>query len=208
MEPFLKCFRQMKSGNGHMRLEDSSDVALMRDISIGRQDVLKVLMDRYMPMVSRTSFRILCDFSDSGIVTRDTFIRVWKNSSAFDGSMALSVWLLRITCGLCYGRLRRRRLLDLVSIRPDVYEASAPAALSPDEEYITRETWAIFCRASHELSSRQRVVFTLRQLEGLSTEETALITGMSFDNIRENLHVARKRLRQELEKYGKVNWKY
>lgn len=208
MEPFLKCFRQMKSGNGHMRLEDASDAVLMRDISTGRQDALKVLMDRYMPMVSRTSFRILCDFSDSGIVTSDTFIRVWKDASAFDGSMALSVWLLRITCGLCHRRLRRRRLLDLVSIRPDVYEASAPAPPSPDEDYITRETWAIFCRASHELSSKQRVVFTLRQLEGFSTEETALITGMSFDNIRQNLHIARQRLRQELEKYGKVNWKY
>ena len=191
-----------------MRLEDASDAVLMRDISTGRQDALKVLMDRYMPMVSRTSFRILCDFSDSGIVISDTFIRVWKDASAFDGSMALSVWLLRITCGLCHGRLRRRRLLDLVSIRPDVYEASAPAPPSPDEDYITRETWAIFCRASHELSSKQRVVFTLRQLEGFSTEETALITGMSSDNIRQNLHIARQRLRQELEKYGKVNWKY
>ena len=198
----------MKSGNGHMRLEDSSDAVLMRDISTGRQDALKVLMDRYMPMVSRTSFRILCDFSDSGIVTSDTFIRVWKDASAFDGSMALSVWLLRITCGLCHGRLRRRRLLELVSIRPDVYEASAPAPPSPDEDYITRETWAIFCRASHELSSKQRVVFTLRQLEGFSIEETTLITGMSFDNIRQNFHIARQRLRQELEKYGKVNWKY
>lgn len=191
-----------------MRLEDASDAVLMRDISTGRQDALKVLMDRYMPMVSRTSFRILCDFSDSGIVTSDTFIRVWKDASAFDGSMALSVWLLRITCGLCHGRLRRRRLLELVSIRPDVYEASAPAPPSPDEDYITRETWAIFCRASHELSSKQRVVFTLRQLEGFSIEETTLITGMSFDNIRQNLHIARQRLRQELEKYGKVNWKY
>lgn len=191
-----------------MRLEDSSDVALMRDISIGRQDALKVLMDRYMPMVSRTSYRVLCDREDSDAVTRDTFIRLWKNSSAYDGSMNLSFWICRITCGLCHVRLRRRSLLDLLSIRPAVYETSAPAALSPEEDYITKETWAVFCRASQELSPRQRIVFTLWELEGFVPEEIALITGMSYDHIRSNLHVARKKLRQELEKYGEVNWKY
>ena len=76
--------------------------------------------------------------------------------------------------------------------------------MSPEEDFITKETWAIFCRASQGLSPKQRTVFTLRDLEGLSAEKVASITGMTADQIKSNLHIARKKIRQELERYGKV----
>lgn len=180
------------------------DAYLMAEIALGRQEALRQVMDRYMSMVSRTSYRILCDMPDSEDVTQEVFIKVWKNASWYDSSYSISTWIYRITVNLCYDRLRRRRVMDVFSIRPAVYEASAPTALSPEEDFITKETWAVFCRASLELSPKQRTVFTLRDLEGLSTEETASITGMTTDQIKSNLHFARKRIRQELERYGKV----
>ena len=94
--------------------------------------------------------------------------------------------------------------MELFSIRPSVYESSAPAAMSPEEDFITKETWAIFCRASLELSPKQRTVFTLHDLEGLSVEEVISIIGMTADQIEDNLDIARKKIRQELERYGKV----
>ena len=53
----------------------------MGAVALGLQDALKVVLDRYMPMVSRTSYRILCDRDDSEDVTQEVFIRVWKNAS-------------------------------------------------------------------------------------------------------------------------------
>ena len=95
-------------------------------------------------------------------------------------------------------------MLSIFSIDPPVYETSCPVALSPEEDFITKETWEIFCRASRNLSPKQRTVFTLRDLEGLDTEEVAAVTGLSADQIKSNLHIARKNIRQELERYGKV----
>ncbi len=194
----------MNSTVGHMRLDHASDASLMREIALGRSEALRFIMDRYMSMVSRTAYRILCDRPDSEDVTQEVFIKVWRKASAYDDRYSVSTWLYRITCNLCFDRLRRRRILDVFSIRPSVYESSAPAALSPEEDFITKETWAIFCRASMGLSPKQRTVFTLRDLEGLSVGQVGAITGMTADQIKSNLHIARKRIRQELERYGKV----
>lgn len=190
--------------NGHMRIGQASDASLVREVVLGRREALKVVMDRYMTMVSRTAYRIMCDRPDSEDITREVFIIVWRNASSYDGRYSVSTWLYGITCNLCLKRLRRRRIMELFSIRPSVYESSAPAAMSPEEDFITKETWAIFCRASQKLSPRQRVVFTLLDLEGLSAEEVISITGMTTDEVKDNLHIARKKIRQELERYGKV----
>ena len=192
------------SAMSHNEGKYTSDTALMGAVALGLQDALKVVLDRYMPMVSRTSYRILCDRDDSEDVTQEVFIRVWKNASGFDGRYSLSTWIYRITCNLCYDSLRRRKVLSMFSISPSVYETSAPEPLSPEEDFITKETWEIFCRASHNLSPKQRAVFTLRDLEGLDTEEITAITGLTPDQIKSNLHIARKKIRIELERYGKV----
>lgn len=194
----------MNFTNRHNRLEIRSDAELMREVAVGRREALKMIMERYMPSVSRTSYRILCDRPDCDDVTREVFIRVWKNASSYNERYSLAIWICRITCSLCHSRLCIRRVLDVFSIRPSVYEASAPAALSPEEDFITKETWAVFCRASQGLSSKQRIVYVLRELEGLSTFETADVTGLSVDQIGRNLYEARKGIRKELEKYGKV----
>ena len=94
--------------------------------------------------------------------------------------------------------------MDLFSSGPAVYDASAPAALSPEEDFITKETWAIFCRASSVLSPKHRTVFVLKDLEGLSTEDIVSITGMTSGQIKSHLDLARKRIIEELERYGKV----
>lgn len=180
------------------------DAALAGAVALGRQDAMNQVLDRYMPMVSRTSFRILCDLDDSEDVTREVFIRVWKNASDFDGRYSLSTWIYRITCDLCCARLRRHKVMSLFFSTQPVFETSASLALSPEEDFITKETWEIFCRASCHLSPKQRSVFTLRDLEGLGTEEIVMVTRMTPGQIKRNLHIARKKIRQELQQYGKV----
>ena len=190
----------MNFADGHK----SSDAALIGEIALGRQSALKLIMGRYMTMAFRTSYRILCDLNDSEEVTQKVFLHVWKNASGYDFQYSVSIWIYRILVRLCHERLRKRRLMDLFSSGPAVYEASAPAALSPEEDFITKETWAIFCRASSVLSPKHRTVFVLKDLEGLSTEDIVSITGMTSGQIKSHLDLARKRIIEELERYGKV----
>ena len=174
------------------------------NIALDSHDDLERLMDRYMPMVSRVSYRILCDRLESEQVTKDVFIKVWRKASSYDGRYGISAWLCRITCSLCFRRLRMRHFMEVFSSRQYVYEYSAPLSESADDDYIIKETWAIFCRASQALTLKQRAVFTLLELEGLSLEETAVATGLTLTQINEDLHIAGKHIRKELERYGKV----
>ncbi len=197
--------------NGHIEYESSyapnmmkSDPALVKSISLGDTEALEVLMDRYLPMVSRVSYRILCDIRESEAVTAEVFLKVWGSAGEYDFRHGVSVWIYRMICNLCYIHLRRIRFLDLLSIHLPVYETSAPQPLSPEEDFMTKETWGIYCRASGFLTAKQRAVFVLRELEGLSTEEVAAIMDMRSDRIRDNLLAARGKIKEELAKYGKV----
>lgn len=193
----------MKANSGNIGF--GSDEALMEAVSQGRTDALNVLMDRYMSAVYRISYRILCDRADSEVVTRNVLMKAWSDAPRYDGRYSLMVWIYQIVCHLCIARLRRRRILDLLTVTSSsVYEMSAPQSLSPEEDYIIKETWEIFCRASRNLSPKQRIVFTLRELEGLSTDDISAITGLNQDRIDRNIHIAHQQIRSELEHYGKV----
>lgn len=197
-------WQEMNMTGRHMKLEQSGDSELVREVALGRKDALKVIMDRYLGLVARTSYRILCDRQDGEDITREVFMKVWAGASMYDGRDLVYVWICRITCNLCMARMRRRRLLDLLSIRPSVYEESSPASVSSYEDFITKETWAVYCRASQELSSKQRMVFVLSEIEKLSISDVRSITGMTTEQIKENLRMARSKVRQELEIYGTV----
>lgn len=194
----------MNLTNRHMIRALSSDSELMEEISLGRKAALRQIIDRYMAVVSRTAYRILCDRPDSENVTRKVFMKIWKNASSYDGGSSVQIWIYKITYDLCMECLRMRRILDYFSIRPSVYEASAPDALSPEEDFITKETWAVFCRASLGLSPKQRAVFAFNELEGLSVSDTAAITGMTKEQVRSHMNAAAMKVRHELERYGKV----
>ncbi len=181
-----------------------SDASLMKDISLGNPEAMAELMDRYLPTVSRVSYRILCDIPESETVTGEVFMKVWRSAGGYDPHYSVSVWIYKMIYDLCTSHLRRLRFLALLSIHPSVYEMSAPQPLSPKEDFITKETWEIYCRASRYLSARQRSVFVLCELEELPAADVAGIMGISSGGIRHNLLIARETVKHELSKYGKV----
>ena len=164
----------------------------------------RLIVDRYLDMVARTSYRILCNRGAADEVTRSVFKWIWKKSAFYDEVLDVRALICRMTCTFCYERLRRRRWLDFLTMRSDVYETSAPPVHSQKDEYIIKETWVIFCRASRELTAEQRVVYVLCELEGVSVHEAAVMAGRDFDEARDDLRTARHRIRRELEIYGKV----
>jgi DNA-directed RNA polymerase specialized sigma24 family protein len=179
----------------------NNEKALMYSIGCGDMRAMKHLMDRYLDLISRTSFRILCDRKDSEAVTRDVFVHAWNYSEKFDGTISLALWLLHLTGR--YSRLRvvRRRLMYLFGQRPDLFVTTAPKAADYDD-YLTKQAWELFCRASLKLSMGQRIVFTLCVLEQLSDPDVMSITGLSMRCMTRLRSGAESRIRKELRSYG------
>ena len=171
---------------------------------MSKEEVLKDIMQRYLDLVSRTSFRILCDSVDSEAVTVDVFTSVWAHLDDFDGSVPMRQWILSLTVRKSRLRIARRRLMYVFGRRPDLYFTSSPKVLDQDD-YITKLAWETYCRASSGMTSVQRIVYTLSVLEQLSEDEVADVTGLSHHRIRNAAESAENRIKAELEKYGRAD---
>ena len=94
----------MEYSEQYAMMADRGDMTLMRDVSDGNAESFKELMNRYLDMVSRTSFRILCDRTDSEFVTEKVFVTLWNDVLEYDDSLTVGEWLLRLTyreCRIC-----------------------------------------------------------------------------------------------------------
>lgn len=169
-----------------------------------RREYFRKLMDRYLSLVSRTSYRIMCDRKDSEWITVGVMMSVWRDPVSFPDETSLEYEILRRTCRLCRLRLLRRRLLSLISIDPDIFVASSPTVPSYDE-YVARQAWQIFCRASSGLSDRQRVAYTLCELEDIPEEAVATMGGFFLVSVTDALNDAREAVMQQLEHYGRMS---
>lgn len=178
--------------------------ALMHGIGCGDVRAMKHLMDRYLELVARTAFRIVCDRTDCEAVTRDVFVHVWNYSETYEGSISLRLWMLRLTCRYARRQMVIRKLMYLFGRRPDLFVTSAPKA--PDyDDYVTKQAWELYCRASVRLSASQQVLFTLCVLEEISLEDASIITKTSRRGIEQLLEDAESIFRKELRHYGKAD---
>ena len=105
----------------YARLKDRSDIALIKDVSYGNMEAFDELMNRYLDLVSRTSFRILCDRRDSEHVTVSVFLSLWHEVLDYDDRFTVGEWLLRKTCINARLRIMRRRILRIFGVINDVF---------------------------------------------------------------------------------------
>ena len=165
------------------------------------------LVRKYQPYAFSLAMKFLCDEAEASDVVQDSFLRVWKNIDRYDPKQKFTTWLYKIVINLCVDRfraLKRSRSIFLSRDRDPVMEDL------PDERdwetMRSHEQLADVIRTlSGRLSPKQRMVFTLRDLQDLTVEEVVEITGLSTGSVKTNLHYARKSIRDVLVRhYGVV----
>jgi RNA polymerase sigma-70 factor (ECF subfamily) len=148
------------------------------------------------------------DPADAEDVVQETFLSAFKGIDRFDGRSGLSTWLYRIAFNAAMMRLRRRRPEFVPVDRADEQEEDLPIpeamvdwCLLPEQELVRSEAREEMERAIGELPPKLRAVFVMRELEELSTEETAQALGLSEQAVKTRLHRARLLLRERLSSY-------
>ena len=184
-------------------LRECPDMALMKSLAEGDSDALKRMVHEYLPMVSRTAYRILCDRRDADAVVMSVFDHVWTHADEYDGRLPLHLWILALTCRKSRLRIARRRIMYIFGIRQELVVFSA-LRHPLEDDYVMQRVWEVYCRASVRLTPSQKIVFTLSELEGLSEEEVAAVAGMAPFRVRYALEAAVEKVSQELEIYEKV----
>lgn len=155
----------------------------------------------------RLALRLTNDEAEAEDVVQETFLSAFKSIRNFDGRASLGTWLFRITYNNALMRLRRHKP-DTVEIDQPVYleGEEVPRQLFdwcclPEEDFMTAEAQAKIKMGINQLSEPLRIVFTLRDVEGLSTSEVAEILDLTESAVKVRLHRARLALREILSGY-------
>jgi RNA polymerase sigma-70 factor (ECF subfamily) len=165
-------------------------------------------VEAYSGIVYRLALKILVNPQDAEDVLQETFIKAFRHLANFDGRSKLSTWLYRIATNEALMVLRRRKINPLSIDEPDndVQDEQEPMQIMdwcclPEGEMMSAEARKYLDSAIDQLPYSLRVVFLLREIEGLSTQETADVLNLSETAVKTRLSRARLRLRELLTGY-------
>jgi len=187
----------------------NADAELVQRAQAGDVDAFETLTTRHEQRVYSLAMRMLRQEQDAEDVTQQRFLSALQNLNGFRGEASFSTWLLRIATHAALKIIRKREGLDMVSLeeatepRDDSDAIPHPEFIadwrqSPEELVQRRETQRLLDEALGQLDEKHRLVFLLRDVEGLSIKETANALGLSEANTKVRLLRARLQLRERL----------
>jgi len=190
--------------------EQHPDVALVERVRAGDVAAYETLVRKYERQIFRIAQHITQNREDAEDVMQDAFVKAFEKLDQFQGNSKFYTWLVRIAVNESLMRLRRRRTGKLVSMDDEILteEGSVPRdfadwAPNPEDNYNQAELAEILKKTIQGLPPGFRVVFVLRDVDGLSTEETAETLGLSIPAVKSRLLRARLQLRERLSRYFK-----
>ena len=188
------------------------DILLVNRAREGDVQAFEQLVKQYDRQVFRIAQHITQNREDAEDVVQDAFLKAYEKLEQFQGNSKFYTWLVRIAVNEALMKLRKRRPERFVSLDEDVQteEDSMPREIAdwspnPEQLYDQSELKDILGKTINGLPPSFRTVFVLRDVEGLSTEETAETLGLSVPAVKSRLLRARLQLRERLSRYFRKN---
>ncbi|MCS6976231.1 MAG: sigma-70 family RNA polymerase sigma factor [Gemmatales bacterium] len=187
----------------------SDDLELFRLARTGDFTAFERLVDRFQPRVFGLAMRMLGNRHDAEDVTQQTFLSMIEHLDQFREESSVAAWVFRIAANHALKVIRKRRGLPTMSVENEADDPDSYASV-PHPEFIApwRDDPAVLAQKTElkglldeaiaDLDEKHRVVFLLRDVEGLSVRETAEVLGLSESNVKVRLLRARMHLRERL----------
>jgi RNA polymerase sigma-70 factor, ECF subfamily len=197
----------------HLMSNDVTDLVTAEGFSLealhaGDRAEFSRLVDAYYAKIYRLAMKMLGNQQDAEDVLQETFLKAYNHLSGFDGRSKLSTWLFRIATNESLMVLRRHRPNEVSIDEPIETEEGEQEPLQivdwcclPEKELMSKEARKHLDLAIDKLPYSLKVVFLLRDIENMSTEETAEVLSLSEMAVKTRLSRARLRLRENLSVY-------
>lgn len=177
------------------------DEAVVSRVLDGHTALFEVLMRRHNERLYRAARAILKDSAEAEDVMQQAYVNAYANLRQFDQRASFATWLTRIAVNAALARARKRgryRSVDLDDDAPIDGAIMPPTASDPERDAFSHEMRDILERAIDALPDGAREVVMLRDVQGLSTAETAASLGVSEDVVKTRLSRSRAALRRDL----------
>jgi RNA polymerase sigma-70 factor, ECF subfamily len=189
------------------QLDGCDDRMLVELARNGSEAAVAAIIKRHNRRLYRVARAILRDDADAEDVVQETYVRAFAALASFRGDSVLSTWLTRIALNEALGRVRRHRpTTGIEEIEGEEHKAtlimfpSSHPISNPETEMARNQVRQILEQAINDLPEPFRLVFVLREVEGMNVEETAALINVKPETVKTRLHRARRLMRTALEK--------
>ncbi|HXT24364.1 MAG TPA: RNA polymerase sigma factor [Candidatus Eisenbacteria bacterium] len=167
-----------------------TDEEVVERVKGGEAALYEILMRRYNQRLYRVTLAIVRDGAEAEDVMQDAYVRAYAHLNQFVGRAPFSAWLTRIAVNEALARVRLRSHLEQLDERADgeFSMKTAGSSLDPEQTASHSETAELLESAVLDLPEQYRAVVMLRDVEELSTSETADALEMSEENVKVRLH--------------------
>jgi len=196
----------MATGKSAVDLTALSDLALARRCAARDPAAVRFVIAANNQRLFRAAWSVLKSRSEAEEAVQAAYLSAFSSIGAFEGRSALSTWLIRIVINEALGRRRaaerRRRQLEKegIAVLDDYRETlmRGSVAEGPDVAIAREQIRVLLEQAVAQLPESFRSVFVLRDVEGLSSEETAEILDVPLGTVKTRLHRSRRKLKELL----------
>jgi len=184
-------------------LEQYTDSDIIQKILMGEVAMYEVIIRRYNRYLYKTGRAYGYSHADTEDLMQETYLSVYTNLSKFEGRSSFKTWVVRIMLNHCYQKKQKFSFQKETRMEEGLPENSTPMFSNyPDtgKVIMNKELSRVLESALLRLSEEYRMVFSLRELNGLSVQETAEVLSITPANVKVRLNRARHMMRAEIEK--------
>ncbi|MGC4071198.1 MAG: sigma-70 family RNA polymerase sigma factor [Nibricoccus sp.] len=180
---------------------DMADADAVRGVIAGNREMFEVIVRRYNSQLYRVGMAYLRDHAQTEDAMQNAYLKAFLHLRHFRDNAAFATWLTRIMINECLMHLRRKKRFVLETIDDAATRPETALQTEPELDGLGRqEIKALLEQAVQTLPRTHRVVYLLREVQQLSTEETARCLGLSAANVKVSLHRAREGLKTQIMK--------
>ncbi|MBL8292360.1 MAG: RNA polymerase sigma factor [Bryobacterales bacterium] len=197
--PFPATGQRTRTKSG-VDYKNSEEATLVRRVQAGDELAFREVVDRYQTKVFSIIYGILRNHNDAEDIAQQVFAKIYFSIKNFDFRSSLLTWIYKITVNECYDYLRKKKVRKLVyesdfteeeSQRMERSEPGSSRQPSMDTNLAQRD---LVVKLLEKVSSEDRQLLLLKEVEGHSVEELAQMTGMNENTIKVKLFRARQKL--------------
>ena len=170
---------------------------LIHRICEGDINLFEVLVRRYNPLLYKIGRSYGFNHQDVEDLMQDAFVAAYRGLNGFENRASFKTWLARIMLNECYRKANKISNKKMISMEnPAIYGDQADR----EDAVLNRELNRMVASALLEIPVQMRMVFSLREMSGLSTSETAAVMGITESNVKVRLNRTKQMLREKIEK--------
>jgi RNA polymerase sigma-70 factor (ECF subfamily) len=171
---------------------------IIKKVRSGDRRAFRVLVEKFQQYAFNIAFRILCDEDEAKDAVQEGFIKIWQRINDFDGNSKFSTWMYRIVTNKAIDRLRSINRENLISIDSVIEKYGIQSEEDPGRNMDNREMGRLIQVISEDLPEKQRLVFIMRDLQGMDSADVQEILGLSETAVKSNLYHGRQAVKQKL----------